>query len=127
MSNQHANDFSENPNSMSLAEVEIEANENVKKFLYQQRRLMEDRIKNFALEQNQKFDELCQSVHEEKNDFMQIVDNIKRRHDMITDSESFDKENNSKLTMEKNGNYFQSEESTSMFFFVFDPKLLSIY
>src|SRR5699024_6072311 len=65
--------------ALSSAALEIEASEKVKQFLYQQRRQMEQRINDFASEENRVFEELCQTAQEEKKDFIKMVEAIKRR------------------------------------------------
>jgi len=103
-------DFSKDDWSF-LSEVDLLAAEKVQHFLAHERQEVDDRIKNFALEENRKFEELRQTVLEDQENFIKMVKIVRQKHDLI--HESFDKENNllAKSIVEKN--QFSSNESNS--------------
>lgn len=109
---------------LPLSDMEMEVDKKLKQYLYQERQKMEDRIKEYISQENTLFEDLCQTAQEEKIDFLRMLEAIKQRHDLMGETDSFDKENNSVISVEKiNYNqekatkegYYVAEEATSRF------------
>jgi len=79
-----------------LTEVDLHASEKVQQFLSHERQEVDERIKNFALKENKKFDELRQTVLDEQSHFINMVKTLGQQHDLI--NESIDKENITKAS-----------------------------